>query len=218
MKLSRWFVVLVLLGLSSSTALADGLDPVMKLGGSNLSTGLVSGNDLNFTFTVHGSDFTGVGQTEQFDFINATGQTAMGVDLLVTLLSGTPSLTFSCENVSGSGYFTGCSVTPLSSTQTLISFFGPDTGEGGFGGIPNAPDMTCDGIHSCSTETAGADFGVFVTDVNGDLFTLGQGQGFAVQGTLSVPEPSTVLLLLAGVVLLFLFRRPLGTLNVSVRP
>lgn len=208
MNISRWCLTLILLGLSSSAGLADGIDPGVKLQGGTDATGLFSPTDPNFAFTVLGSNFTVIGQSEEFDFINFTNQLAIGVNLVATLLPNTPSLTYTCDPTSE--YFTMCQVTPLGSGQTLISFSDPNTGEGGFGGIPFATDFgdgSCDGVHSCSTATPGADFGVVVTDVNGDLVDLGQGQGFKVQGTLLVPEPSTLFLVLAGGVFLFLFKR-----------
>jgi hypothetical protein len=204
---SRWFLTLILLGLSSSAGLADGIDPGVKLQGGSDATGLFSPNDPNFSFTVLGSDFTVEGQTEEFDFINFTNKLAIGVDLVATLLPGTPALTYICDPASE--YFTKCLVTPLGSGRTLIRFSDPNTGEGGLGGIPFATDFSegsCDGVHSCSTSTPGADFGVVVADIKRDLVDLGPGQGFKVQGTLLVPEPSTLFLVLGGGMLLVLFK------------
>lgn len=211
MKVSRWCLTLILLGMSASVGFADGIDPGVKLQGGSDATGLFSPNDVNFAFTVLGSNFTTIGQSEEFDFINFTNQLAIGVNLVATLLPGTPALTFVCDPASE--YFKACQVTPLGLGKTLISFSDPNTGDGGFGGIPFATDFgegSCDGPQSCSTSTPGADFGVVVADINGDLVHLGQGQGFRVQGTLLVPEPSTIFLVLAGGVLLFLFKRSQG--------
>ena len=208
MKIARWCLTLILLGLSCSVGYADGVDPGVKLQGGGDATGLFSPNDPNFAFTVLGSDFKTIGQSEEFDFINFTNQLAIGVNLIATLLPGTPTLTYVCDP--SSEYFTMCQVTPLSPGVTEISFSDPNTGEGGFGGIPFATDFgdgSCDGVHACSTSTPGADFGVVVTDINGDLVNLGPGQGFQVQGTLLVPEPSTIFLILAGGVLLLLVKR-----------
>jgi hypothetical protein len=202
MNISRWFLALILFGLSSSIALADSVDPKMGLQGGTGSTGLFSPNDPNFAFTVLGSNFT-PGSSEFFDFINATGQTAVGVNLLATLLTGTPPLTFTCAE--SNSYFNTCTVTPLQNGQVLISY--SNTGEGGLGGIPNDPNPSCDGPHSCSPSVAAADFAVVVTDVGGDLASLSQGQGFSVQGTLAVPEPSTVFLVLTGGILFPFFKR-----------
>jgi len=213
MNFSRWFLSLVLLGFSSSIVMADGIDPKMGLIGGGGSTGLFSPDDTNFKFFVRGGDFTSIGQSLPFDFINATNHLAVGVDLVVTLLEGTNPLIFTC--VPSSEYFTNCSpqtpTTLFGGGSLLIRFFDPNNGEGGFGGIPFATDLTspeqCDGIENCSTDTPGADFAVQVTDVGGDLVNLPTGKGFMVQGTLIVPEPSTVLLVLAGGILLFLFKR-----------
>ena len=208
-KILRWYLTLILLGLSCSVGYADGVDPGVKLQGGGDATGLFSPNDPNFNFTVLGSNFHTIGQSEEFDFINFANQLAIGVNLVATLLPNTPTLTFVCDP--SSEYFTMCQVTPLGSGMTRISFSDPNTGEGGFGGIPFATDFgegSCpEGVHSCSTSTAGADFGVVVTDINGDLVNLGPGQGFKVKGTLLVPEPSTIFLVFSGGVLLFLFKR-----------
>lgn len=201
-KSIRWFMILIVLGLSSSIALADGIDPKMGLQGGTGSTGLFSPNDPNFSFTVFGSEFTS-GSSEFFDFINATGQTALGVNLVATLLAGTPTLTFSCAE--SNSYFNTCTVTPLQNGQVLISY--SNTGEGGLGGIPNDPNPSCDGPGSCSPSVPAADFAVVVTDVGGDLANLPQGEGFSVQGNLAVPEPSTVLLVLTGGIIFLFFKR-----------
>ena len=211
MKISRWLLTLVLLGLSSSVALADGIDPGIKLQGGNDATGVFTANDPNFAFTAFASEFPGVGTSQEFDFINLTNQLATGVNLLVTLLPNTPALTFTCDGASE--YFTSCTVTSLADGQTLISYSDPNTGELGFGGIPPVTDYgngsSCDGPNSCFTDIPGADFGVVVTDINGDLSNLPGSEGFSAQGTLlySVPEPPTVLFFVAGGLVLFLLKR-----------
>jgi hypothetical protein len=207
-KISRWLLALVVLGLGSSAALADGIDPGIKLQGGAGSTGIFSPNDQNFSFTAFGDTFA-IGGSEQFDFINFTNQLATGVNIVATLLPDTPALTFTCDGASE--YFTQCSVTNLGGGQTLISFFDPNTGQGGFGGLPPATDFgegSCDGAQSCETDTPGADFGVVVTDINGDLHNLAPGEGFQAQGTLvEAPEPPTVLFFVAGGLVLFLLKR-----------
>jgi len=207
MKTVRWLFSLAVLGLFSSLALADSTDPQMKLQQATRSTGLFSPSDPNFAFDVHG----GI-SPQEFDFINATGLTAIGVNLLVTpFANNTVTLAFAC--IAPDVYFLDCSPTTPQTGQTLIRFFTPNTGEGGFGGIPFATDLfspdQCDGIHSCSTTTPGADFGVVVENLAGttDLTDLPSDQGFHVQGTLLVPEPSTILLALTGGVLIFLSKR-----------
>jgi hypothetical protein len=210
MKISRWLLVAVVLGLVSSAAMADGIDPQVKLKGGSGSTGLFSLTDPNFSFTVNGG-----ASPQPFYFINATGQLVGEVDLLITLIGGTPPLTFTVDPANP--YFTDASVTTLDTGQTLIRFFGLNTGDFGYGGLPFATDLpspeNCDGIHSCFTETPGADFAVAFADNPGtlDLTNLPADQGFTVQGTLvATPEPSTMLLVLVGVVLLLLLKRPLA--------
>lgn len=216
-KILRSYVILIILGLSSTAALADGIpDPGVKVGGGALSTGLFSPTDSNFKFTFNAGDITTVGGFKDFDFINATGLLAVGMNLTVTLKEGTTPLTFFCDP--SNNYFTDC--TPQSPGTTLsgigdsllIRFFTPNTE--GFGGLPFATDLTspeqCDGIHNCSTETNGADFFIRIIDAGGDLANIPLTKGtpvFEVTGILTVPEPSTILLVLTGGVLLFLFKR-----------
>jgi hypothetical protein len=210
MKISRWLLVAVVLGLVSSAAMADTIDPQVKLVGGGGSTGLFSLNDPNFAFAVNGGT-----SPQTFDFINATGQLVGEVDLLITLFSNTPPLTFTVDPANP--YFTDASVSTLTTGQTLIRFFGLNTGEFGYGGLPFATDLpspeNCDGIHSCFTETPGADFVVAFADNPGttDLSGLPSNEGFNVTGTLvATPEPSTMLLVLAGAVLLLLLKRPMA--------
>jgi hypothetical protein len=213
MKISRWWLVALLLGLMSSAAMADGVDPQVKLIGGGTSTGLFSLNDPNFSFTVYGGT-----SPQNFDFINATGQLVGEVDLLVSLLAQTPALTFTVDP--SNPYFTNATVTTLDTGQTLIRFFGLNTGELGYGGLPFATDLpspdSCDGVHSCFTNTPGADFIVQFADNPGttDLSTLPSTEGFNVVGTLvAAPEPSTMLLVLVGVAMLALLKKPgLGSL------
>jgi hypothetical protein len=206
MKISRWLLAVAVVGLMSTVAKADSIDPGTKLvGPGGGSTGLFSLNDSNFSGTVNGGT-----SSKSFDFINATGQLATGVDILITLLTGTPALTFTVDQ-SQDTYFQDYSVTSLASGQTLIRFFNPFTGEGALGGIPFATDLpssdSCDGITNCTTETYGADFQLIFYDINGDLLNLPSNEGFSFVGSLATPEPPTALMLLAGAGILLLLKR-----------
>ena len=218
-KIVRYFLLLVILGSACSAAVADSVnDPGIKLKGGCCSTGLFSPTDENFAFSVQGGDFTVPNETKFFDFINATGQRAAEIDLTVTLRAGTPDLTFTCDPLNE--YFTDCSPqspgTTVSAGGTLlIRFFTPNNGDGGFGGVPFATDLSsdnqenCDGIHFCFTDTPGADFEVGVSDVNGDLVDLVGSEGFDARGIIltATPEPATLLLFATGGVLLFHLKR-----------
>jgi hypothetical protein len=199
---------LVLFGLIPSAARADGADPKVKLQGGGGSTGLFSPTDPNFSFTVYGGT-----SPQSFDFINATGQVAGEVDLLITPNPDISGLIFTVD--SPNEYFTDASVSTLFTGQTLISFFGLNTCDGCYDGLPFATDLSSvkdcgDGVPwDCSTTTAGADFQVVVEDTGGDLLGLPSGEEvFSVTGSLvPTPEPSTILLVLVGGVLVFLSKR-----------
>jgi hypothetical protein len=190
--------------------MADGIDPEAKLVGGTDSTKLTRPDDPNFQFTVFGGT-----SPREFDFINSTGHVAVGVNLALTLLPGTPALIFTCNPFSQ--YFTNCDPqeprTLLPGESLLIRFFDPNHGEGGLGGIPNDPSPTCsEGAFGCTSAVFGADFGVVFANRPGttDLQDLPSTQGFHVRGTLVVPEPSAILLVLTGGVLLFFVKRSLG--------
>jgi len=196
MKISRWFFSLILLGLSSSIAMADSVDPVAKLGGGCCSIELHSLNDPNFTgsFTQSG----GV-TTVFFDFVNVTGFTVGAVSLDVT--DNTP-LTFSIDNTDDPYFnsFSPTSPTLLSPGDHLtLSWFGLDDTHLG---IPPRTSISCDG-DVCFSEPplSHFQFTFLVADVplNGS---------FAFTGTLfAVPEPPALLLVLTGGVLLLFFKR-----------
>jgi hypothetical protein len=218
-KSLRCWLILIILGLSSSVALADSIgDPGVKLKGGCCSTEVTSPNDPHFTFDVNPGDFTAIGQSREFDFINATGQVAIGMNLVVTFLHPLqvqPDLIFTCDPANV--YFLDCSPQSpggtLSGTGSLlIRFFTPNnTAEVGQGGIPNDPSPNCDGFSSCIKNplVPFSDFGIVVTDVGGDLVGS-QFKGINFKGSLDVPEPSTILLVLAGGVLLLLFKPSQG--------
>jgi hypothetical protein len=214
-RILRYFLLLVILGSSCGAALADSVnDPGVKLKGGCCSTELTSPNDPHFTFTVNPGDFTTPGQSNEFDFINATGQAAVRMNLIATLLDPSqPDLLFTCDPVNV--YFTDCSPQSPGGTLSgngtlLISFFTPNFGEGGQGGIPNDPNPSCDGFSSCHKNplVPFSEFGIVVTDVNGDLVNA-DFKGFKVQGSLvtATPEPATLLLFLTSGVLLFHLKR-----------
>lgn len=218
MKISRWFAILAFVGgimafvgFSPSTARADSLppDPGVKLCCGGGSTNLTSPTDPNFVIDFNAAN----GADQTFSFINDTGQTAIAVDLVLTAetdATGNPvspfDLVFTCDNTIDP-YFTNCS--PETPTQTtLISFFGLDP-EFGFNGIPTAPPGTV----RCTNEenpadctfsgpSGSADFSFEIHNETTDSFIL--------KGTLEVPEPSTVLLVIVGVLFVFVFRRVSG--------
>jgi hypothetical protein len=181
-KISRWFAILafavailVFVGLSSSTALADSIppDPGVKLCCGGGSTSITT---QNFFFVVP------VGASSMFDFVNNFAP-AIELDLTEVISQAIPipvtDRFFVCDNTFDF-FFTTC--TPTVSTLTNeVRFFGLDPSSG-INGIP-----------------LGADFSLTITGNTTSSFTF--------EGTLVTPEPSTVLLVLVGIVFPFLSRR-----------
>ncbi|HET7106439.1 MAG TPA: PEP-CTERM sorting domain-containing protein [Candidatus Acidoferrum sp.] len=202
MKISRLLVLVAFMGISCSAALADGTDPVMKLGGGGNSE-ILTTNTFSFSFTQ-----TNPPQTSFFiDFINNTGTRMTALDLLIT---GSAGLVFTCDNTIDP-YFTNCGSSIQDSGQYLISFFGLDATHLG---IPFATKIKCEdgedgfeddddgGPTTCTATPILSDFGITV-----GVGDMAPGQSFSVAGTLVAPEPSSVVLLLAGGLLLLLYKR-----------
>ena len=208
MKISRLLVLVAFLGISCSVALADGTDPVMKLGGGG-SSQILTSNTFSFSFTQ-----TSPPQTSFFiDFINDTGTRVTTLDLLIT---GSAGLVFSCDNTIDP-YFTNCGTTLQDNGKYLMSFFGLDATHLG---IPFATKITCEdgeegfednndqgnddggGASTCTATPILSDFGITVA-----VGDMAPGQSFSVAGTLVAPEPSSVVLVLAGGLLFLLYKR-----------
>lgn len=201
MKISRLLVVVAFLGIFSSVALADGTDPVMKLGGGGTSEVLTT-DSFSFSFTQ-----TNPPQSSFFiDFINNTGQNVIALDLLIT---GSTGLVFSCDN-SIDPYFTGCSTTLQDNGQYLMVFSGLNETHLG---IPFATKVVCEdgedgfededgGASTCSATPILSDFGITV-----GVTDMAPGQSFSVAGTMIAPEPSSLIMVLAGGLLFLLVRR-----------
>ena len=201
MKITRLLVMVAFLGISCTVALADGTDPVMKLGGGGHSQVLTT-DTFSFSFT----------QTKPpsssffIDFINNTHTTVTELDLLIT---GSAGLVFTCDN-SIDPYFTGCGSAIQEDGKYLITFSGLN---GTHLGIPFATRVRCEdgedgfqdedgGPTTCSATPILSDFGVTV-----GVSDMATGQSFSVAGTLIAPEPSSLMLVLAGGMLLLLYKR-----------
>jgi hypothetical protein len=197
-KITRLLVLVAFLGISGSVALADGTDPVMKLGGGGGSTPL-TGFSFDFTFAKTSSTQT----TATFDFINNTGFVIGEVDLHAT---GT-GLGFSCDNT-GDIYFNTCTPTSTTGSPADIRYFGLDDTHLG---IPFATTVTCGETEefrdfdnqSCTAVPVLSDF-MFTVNVT----DMTVGQSFDAAGTLvPTPETGTLALTLAGGLLFLLYKR-----------
>ena len=210
MKISRWMLAVAVLGLISTAAWADTIDPKGKLVGGGGSTGLFTLTDSYFNGTVFGD---GGGTLVDFPFVNLTNILVGEVDLLITNDSQ-DTLSFSADP--SNYYFTSASpITPVPVAPggtVLMTFFGlnPDLG---LNGLPFSTDFSCgegESSHNCTDNSGnGSDFSVQF-DVT-DLSSLGLNPDqatFDFKGTLvATPEPPTVLILLAGAGLLLLLKR-----------
>jgi hypothetical protein len=185
-KIIRLLVLVALLGITCSVALADGTDPVFKLGGGGGSTPLTSDT---FSFTVNQAD--AVAGFVSFDFINFTGATIQELDLLAP-----GGFSYRCDNTSlpPDPYFNNCSPQTLTAGPTTISFFGLDATHPG---IATATQVFCiEESNNCTADNPASDFMITV-----GVADMPVGSSFLVKGTLvpvSTPEPSILLLVLAA--------------------
>jgi hypothetical protein len=226
MNFSRWFLTLILLGFSSSIAMADSVDPKFVPIGGGGSIILHSPNDPAFTFsylfgatqTVDCGQVSGSFSDSRFtcidpahtntEFVNNSGKAWTSLTLEFTSITG--GLTFSpTDNANFIDPYFNNSASGISEVtgNPFVTFFGIDATHPGI-----LAAFGCDG-QSCSGPTGTFndqtvlyyDFSILadVTDAQhaGDAFTL---RGSAT----AVPEPPTVLLALGAGLLLFLFKRP----------
>jgi len=184
-KITRLLVLVAFFGISCSVALADGVDPVFKLGPGGASINLTSDT---FSFTVSKADAT-IGILN-FDFINSTGAVIQELDLF----ANSSAFLFSCDPT-GNPYFNNCSPQSPTGGPTTLKFLGFDETHHG---IPNAAAVECDGPTHCTVEEGDPNSDFIITVAVADMPV---GSSFDVTGTLvpvSAPEPSTMLLLLAA--------------------
>jgi hypothetical protein len=194
-KITRFLVLVLLFGFTCSVALADGTDPVFKLGGGGSSDVLTSDT---FAFSVNPNQEFSCNGTDvcvSLDFINFTGATIVKLNLLAPA-----GFTYSCDNTIDP-YFTHCTPPTATPGPTTISFFGLD---GTHLGIQTAHSISgeCDndndddGDDTCTADNGSlSDFNLTI-----DLGVKGAiTQAFTVHGTL-VPaaEPGTLVLVFAA--------------------
>ena len=200
MKITRLLVLFVFFGMSCSAALADGVDPVFKLGPGGGSTDLTSDS---FSFTV--SESQAVAGFVTLDFINHTGAVIQELDLFApgtttpnpTFPTGVP-LNFTCDPT-GNPYFNNCNPQISTAGPTTISFFGMDATHTG---IPTATAIFCgenftEGPRNC-TVTGGDPNSDFLIIVGVADLPTGWGSFDVAARMIPAAEPSTLLMVLAA--------------------
>jgi hypothetical protein len=224
MYISRWILGLILLGVLSSGAKADSVDPKFVPIGGCCSVVINSMNDFSaFTFgyqfgttattdcgNVHNSFFdqgrTCIDPTHtNLSFINNTGHTWTSLTLEFTKISGLLIFSPTANANTIDPYYNNSTfgIDPITENP-FVRFFGLDATHPGI-----LPAFGCEG-NSCSGPTANDgqlrlyDVGI-LADVSDAQHV---GDAFTANGTATAaPEPATVLLALAGGLLLFLFKR-----------
>jgi PEP-CTERM motif len=195
-KFSRLFVLLVLVGLTASAAMADGIDPTVVI--RQVDPPPVAITDPFGTIGVFATASQNV-----FAFQNDTGETL--VSLSVTLFGLNLPLDFSFGENAGDGIFADTSVTENSNGSTTLLFSGLDADHTGL--LP--ADCSNGGL-----EFLAANPNSFCPQCTGGVYSLvfdftGVPSGALVVGaaTVSAPEPGTLILLSAGMVGLFGLRK-----------
>jgi|SRR5882724_2375715 len=182
-------VVVAFLGVSASVAQADGVDPIVFTKGCGGTTGKICDPEFltpgNTTLTVTEAfkcDAFGNNCTAEDSVVNETGVAINSFSLVLDNLDGT--LTYSCGNVESQ--FFACS--PVAGTTNAFTFTGGS----------NSLCADADDLSHGSFTPDGDECGVIIS-LSG---TTGESlSGVTVTGTFSTastPEPSSGLLLMAG--------------------
>ena len=213
-------MVVALVGLASSVAKADGIDPrFVPIGGSG-SIILTSPTDPAFqiSFTKNGTvgtvdcgSFGGPAgdlciDPSMTEFVNLTHQTWTSITLEITQQSA--GLFFAALDNSVDPYFANSASGTLSNGDAFVTFFGIDANHPGILSADSCPD----GPHTCTGPSVPlGEFGsllLYDFSVLSDVSDMTDGQSFTAQGTATTAtEPATALLALAGGLLLFFFKR-----------
>lgn len=199
-KLARLLLVVAFMATSASLAFADGADPIVFTKGCTSTKPcdavvLTSNNQtaaVNFTFSPS-TFFPGYDEADQI-VINATGSVITDF----TLSFSTVGLSFTCDNgvITGTQFFS-CSQ-PNGTGTTLLSFHGSFGPSGFCSADSNDWSFNSDGSGTF-TDDSGDDDDKCSTLEIGLLALPSAGlDGKTISSTLTVPEPSSALLLFCG--------------------
>lgn len=221
-KILRWYLVLIFLGLSSSVVLADSVDPKFVPIGGTGSIILTSPTDPAFTFSFTQSPSSGTVDCGTFggpsgdacinplntEFVNDSGKTWNSITLVVTQQSA--GLLFTALNNAIDPYFASSSTGTEDNGDQFVTFSGIDADHPGIESAfscPDGPD-TCTGPIEGGDDTDSPEVLLYDFSILADVSDMANGQSFTVQGfATTVPEPPAVLLALGGGLLLILFKR-----------
>lgn len=188
MKLFRLMFLLVAVALVASAAMADGIDPTVKIRKIDppSTIGIYASNP---TFS-----FGGSGNAGSNDFYLQNFTPGVIYQIVLTLsgfdITQNADLVFSCAaDQSSGGVFNSCSSSFNSSTGvSTLDFFGV-TPPGTTGILPGVP-----GVGNCCCNIIPGE----IVNLNVSGFPTGDRYIYTGNGTASVPEPASALLLLAG--------------------
>jgi hypothetical protein len=218
-KITRFLVLVALIGLTCSVALADGVDPLVgtKSGGGSTPITLTNPNPTFDLVTVQSSVCTIAGDTCAVVlsgpdagmlpvFQNDTGVTLTSITLFIQ--NSTTPLTYQC-NTNETSIFANCSTAIVAGGTDVTLSGGPGVAAFVFKSDDDSDDSLCQEVGptgaGCADDFVGGEFAVDIEGIISGDPTNDLPAGINIQGTVvTTPEPGSALMLLLGMVALAL--------------